>query len=163
MSRAVWVVLIWLAALGAGFGLATYGFWLSSKWNSTLVMSDISAKSEVSVLGHQRLLRVKFHVSGVQQCPSWTQHTLYRDMADAKADGRIDRTVVPLGITVNGFGAPDGKTDFNVPFSLPVSVESGAWNYTAITSISCEYLPGLTRTRYSETTPITVFVSGPSS
>jgi hypothetical protein len=166
--RSVWVILLWLFALILGFALATYGFWVSSQWNSTMVISDIRAKSEVSMIGHQRLLKVEFHMSGGQQCPSWTQHTLYRDMAVTllpkgdKETSHIERTVVPLGITVNGFGAPSDRTEFALPFILPVSVTAGAWNYAAITSVSCEYLPGLTRQRFQETSPVSVFVAGPA-
>lgn len=142
-----------------GFVLAAGGHYLATRWNNTLVISDVHATAEVSQIAHQRLLKVQFHVSGDRECPSWTQHTLYRDMA---ADGRVQRTVVPLGITVNGLGAPSDKTDFDVPFPLPAAVTAGAWNYAAITSMSCEWLPGLVRQQVQETAPIAVFVTGPA-
>lgn len=82
--------------------------------------------------------------------------------APPQGSGHVERTVIPLGITVNGFGAPSDKTDFDLPFVLPISVTPGAWWYAAITSVSCEYLPGLTRQRFQETVPIAVYVKGPA-
>lgn len=158
MARIGLFFLTAVVGLTIGFIVAASGHYLATRWNNTLVVTDVRAAAEV----HQRMLRVQFHVSGSQECPSWTQHTLYRDMADERPKGRVIRTVVPIGITVNGFGAPSDKTDFDVPFALPASVTAGAWKYAAITSISCEWLPGLVRQQVQETDPIAVFVTGPA-
>jgi len=165
MTRVGLFLLTATVGLLIGFAIAATGHYLATRWNNTLVISDVHATSEVSQIGHQRLLRVQFHLSGSQECPSWTQHTLFRDMAqprDARGDVRVQRTVVPLGITVNGLGAPNDQTDFDVPFLLPASITVGAWTYTAITSTSCEWLVGLVRQQVQETKPIDVFVPGPA-
>lgn len=164
MARIGLFLLTAIVGLAIGFVIAAGGHYLATRWNNTLVITDVHAAAEISQIAHQRLLKVRFHVSGDRECPSWTQHTLYRDMAQPpRPDGevRVDRTVVPLGITVNGLGAPSDKTDFDVPFALPASITVGAWNYAAITSMSCEWLPGLVRQQVQETAPIAVFVTGP--
>lgn len=160
MTRWMWVAGLWVLTLLGVFLLTSGGFYLATQWNNTLVIADVHATSEVSQVSHQRLLKVRFRVSGDRECPSWTQHTLFRDMAEGS--GQVHRTVVPLGITVNGLGAPADRTDFDVPFTLPGTVTMGAWKYTAITSMSCEWLPGLVRQQVQETAPIAVFVGGPA-
>lgn len=156
MTRISMSLLTAIIGLMIGFVATSGCHYLATQWNDTLIITDVHAAAET----HQRLLKVRFHVSGNHECPSWTQHTLYRD--DATPGGRVERTVVPLETTANGLGAPTDKTDFNVLFTLPAAVTVGAWKYTAIASMSCEWLPGLVRQQVQETAPIAVFVTGPA-
>lgn len=155
--RLGWWVLACLCGLTIGFFLASGGFYLASAWNNTMVVRDVRAETIVSAVAHNRQLAVHFHVDAFPRCPSLTQHSLYQDRASS---GTIQRIVVPLGVTVNGLGSPGDKSNFVIPFILPVSVTAGAWTYVAITSSSCEWFPGFVRQQVQETTPIDVFVPG---
>ena len=142
-------------SLAGGLFLSSGLFYMSNLWNDAVVISDVQAAAEITTRAHERWLEVHYHATSVKQCPSWTQHTIYRD---TKVLGR-DRTVMmPLGITVNGLGAPRMETDFDIPFHLPDGLTPGDWYYTAITSTSCEWLPGLVRQRVQETEPIPVTI-----
>lgn len=158
-----WRVGLWLLAcvmgLAIGFGLASYGFYLASQWNNALVVRDVRARTVVAAIGKQRVLDVHYSVADVPRCPSLTQHSLYQDKA---VGGVVQRTVVPIGITVNGLGSPGDKAEFDIPFQLPASITPGAWTYAASMSISCEWFPGFVRQQVQQTTPIDVFVSGPA-
>ena len=157
--RIGWWLLACVTGLAIGFALASGGFYLASAWNNTLVVRDLRAETAVSSVAHQRQLAVHFHVDSFPRCPSLTQHSLYQDKASG---GVVQRTVIPLGVTVNGLGSPGDKSNFVIPFTLPPTVTTGAWAYVAITSSSCEWFPGFVRQQVQETTPIDVFVPGPA-
>lgn len=156
MWRLGWWLLAVVVGLALGFALSSGLFYLATNWNNALTIQSVEATAKVGSSGKQRWLDVRYGVAILPRCPSWTQHTVYRDVA--QPDGSVQRQVVPLGITVNGLGSPSDKTQFDIPFALPASVSTGAWLYTAITSISCEWMPGLVRQQVQETAPIAVFV-----
>lgn len=149
-------LLIAIVGLTLGFALASGAFYFASEWNNAVVVENVQAATTVSPFGKRRILDVHFGIAALPKCPSWTQHTIYKDTVTASGSER--RTVVPLGITVNGLGSPGDKTQFDIPFDLPANVSSGAWFYTAITATTCEWLPGFQRQHVEETVPIAVWV-----
>ena len=155
MARIAYLTLACILGLSIGFMLASGGFYIASQWSEAVVISDVRAATSIRTAGRERWVEVHYHLGFVRQCPSWTQHTLYRDVTVL---GRPRRVVVPIGITLNGLGEPHDLADFDMSFRLPEDLVPGRWYYIARTANSCEWLPGLVRQQLQETTPIGVDV-----
>lgn len=154
-ARLAWMLLACILGLSIGFVLASGGFYVATQWSEAVVISDVRAAASIRTVGRDRWVEVHYHLGVKRQCPSWTQHTLYRDTI---ALGRPRRVVVPIGITMNGLGEPGGLADFDISFQLPDDLVPGSWYYVARTANSCEWLPGLVRQQLQETEPIEVVV-----
>lgn len=138
-------------ALGA-FVTASLSY-LSARWNAAIVFSDVRATVTLSTHNSGDWLGVQYHVVRGESCPSWSQHVIYRDNP---VRGGIQRNFVPLAITSNGLGATPREHDFALSFRLPPDLQPGVWNYTVVTSSSCEWLPGLQRASVTQTPPVAI-------
>lgn len=150
-----WIAFMCLAAALLSFALASGGFYMATRWSEAVVITDVRGAATVTTRDHSRWLEVNYHIDFVRECPSQTQHIIYRDVTVL---GRTQRVVIPLMLTLNGLGEPRDVVDFNIPFLLPDSIMPGDWFYIARTFNSCEYLPGLVRQQMQETLPIKVYI-----
>lgn len=141
-----------------GFIIAT-GAYVSVRWNSAVVIGNVRAVATLTTRDHQTWLAVNYHVIRSVPCPSWSQHTIFKDN---NIDGQVQRNFVPLAITANGLGASPSTRDFAISFRLPPNLMPGRWYYVVVTSASCEWLPGLQRESMSQTEPVEIDIKAPT-
>jgi len=148
-------ILMGLAGAAVAGVLAFVAAYLSAAWINSPIISDVRAAAAVMTKGHERWLQVNYHVIAAHRCPSWTQHLLYHDV---DVLGRQRTVVVALGIMVNVLVAPGGHRDFDINMILPRDLIAGKWQYVAVTSMTCEWMPGLAREQVQTTEPSEVMI-----
>lgn len=144
-----------LAGVAIGSAIAAGVAYLTARYESAVVFSDVRAVATLRTRHHELWLAVHYHVYRHRACPSWSQHAIFRDNT---VHGMQVRNYVPLGITANGLGAQPYVNDFDISFRLPHDLLPGRWWYTVTTSASCQWLPGLTRDVLSQTVPVPITI-----